>query len=73
MDLLSCSKTNLWLDPAETERIYSSLTRDHVRELFSEKLVAVLPNKPTPKAAIRKYREEKAKGRHMGLWKCKVL
>merc|ERR1712226_569996 len=68
---LGVGKRKIWLDPNETSDISNVNSRKGVAKLLKDGIIVKKPEKVHSRAHARLYHEARAKGRHMGLGKCK--
>ena len=64
--ILKVGRNRVWIDPARVEDVEGAITREEVRKLIHEKIIASLPEKGISRARAKTIREKKRKGRRMG-------
>lgn len=64
--ILKCGKNALWLDPTSTSKLSSASSRPDVRDLIKDGFITKKRPSVHSKYHVRKLREQKAKGRHLG-------
>jgi len=69
--ILNCGKKKIWIDPNEIAQVSTSTTRKDVRKLIKDGLINKKRNKVHSRESVRKRKEAKRKGRHMGIGKRK--
>jgi large subunit ribosomal protein L19e len=65
-DLLKVGVTSVWVDPEDTERVSSAITRKEIRKLIHEGSIRKLPERGISRGRKRVRREELLAGRHKG-------
>jgi len=65
-DLLKVGETRIWVDPDDTERVSSAITREEVRKLIHEGSIKKLPKIGISRGRKRVRRQELLAGRHKG-------
>jgi len=64
--ILKVGRNRVWIDPARVEDVEGAITREEVRKLIHEKIIACLPEQGVSRARAKTVREKKRKGRRMG-------
>ena len=64
--ILKVGKNRVWIDPARVEDVEGAITREEVRKLIHEKIIARLPEKGVSRGRAKTVREKKRKGRRLG-------
>jgi len=65
-ELLKVGITRVWVDPEDTERVSSAITRGEIRKLIHEGSIQKLPKTGISRGRKRAKREELLAGRHKG-------
>ena len=65
-ELLKTGTSRVWVDPDDTERVSSAITREEIRKLIHEGSIAKLPKTGISRGRKRTRREELLAGRHKG-------
>lgn len=65
-ELLKVGETRVWVDPDDTERVSSAITREEVRKLIHEGSIKKLPKIGISRGRKRIRRQELLSGRHKG-------
>lgn len=65
-ELLKIGVTRVWVDPEDTDRVASAITRDEIRKLIHEGSIRKLPKTGISRGRKRRRREELLAGRHKG-------
>jgi large subunit ribosomal protein L19e len=65
-DLLKVGTTRVWVDPEDTDRVSSAITREEIRKLIHEGSIKKLPKTGISRGRKRTRREELLAGRHKG-------
>ena len=64
--LLKVGTTRVWVDPDDTDRVSSAITREEIRKLIHEGSIAKLPMRGISRGRKRTRRQELLEGRHKG-------
>ena len=64
--LLKVGNTRVWVDPEDTDRVSSAITREEIRKLIHEGSIVKLPKDGISRGRKRRYRQELHAGRHKG-------
>lgn len=64
--LLKVGTTRVWVDPEDTDRVSSAITREEIRKLIHEGSIRKLPKTGISRGRKRRRREELLAGRHKG-------
>jgi large subunit ribosomal protein L19e len=65
-ELLKVGKTRIWVDPEDTDRVSSAITRNEIRKLIHEGSIKKLPKTSISRGRKRIRRQELLAGRHKG-------
>lgn len=65
-DLLKVGITRVWVDPEDTDRVSSAITREEIRKLIHEGSIRKLPKTGISRGRKRVRRKELLAGRHKG-------
>ena len=65
-DLLKVGVTRIWVDPDDTDRVSSAITREEIRKLIHEGSIAKIPKTGISRGRKRTRRQELRAGRHKG-------
>lgn len=65
-NLLKVGTTRVWVDPDDTDRVSSAITREEIRKLIHEGSIVKLPKKGISRGRKRTRRNELLAGRHKG-------
>lgn len=65
-DLLKVGTTRVWVDPEDTDRVSSAITREEIRRLIREGSIRKLPEVGISRGRKRKRKLELQAGRHKG-------
>jgi large subunit ribosomal protein L19e len=65
-ELLKVGITRVWVDPEDTDRVSSAITREEIRKLIHEGSIQKLPKTGISRGRKRVRREELLAGRHRG-------
>lgn len=65
-EMLKVGVSRIWVDPDDTERVSSAITREEVRKLIHEGSIAKLPKTGISRGRKRVRRQELLAGRHKG-------
>jgi large subunit ribosomal protein L19e len=65
-ELLKVGTTRIWVDPDDTDRVASAITREEIRKLIHEGSIAKLPKTGISRGRKRTRRQELLAGRHKG-------
>ena len=65
-ELLKVGTTRVWVDPDDTDRVASAITRVEIRKLIHEGSIAKLPKTGISRGRKRTRRQELLAGRHKG-------
>jgi len=65
-ELLKIGVTRVWVDPDDTDRVSSAITREEIRKLIHEGSIQKLPKTGISRGRKRVRREELLAGRHKG-------
>merc|ERR1719359_55288 len=69
--VMKCGKGRVWLDPKELNEISMANSRVNVRRLVKDGYIMKKPEKIHSRFRARERKEERLKGRHMGIGKRK--
>jgi len=64
--ILKVGQNRVWIDPDHVDDVEGAITRDEVRKLIHEKVIASLPEKGVSRSRAKTIRAKKAKGRRSG-------
>ncbi len=64
--LLKVGTTRIWIDPEDTDRVSSAITREEIRKLIHEGSIRKLPATGISRGRKRTRKEELSAGRHKG-------
>jgi len=64
--LLKVGKTRVWVDPEDTDRVSSAITRDEIRKLIHQGSIKKLPEVGISRGRKRVRSQELLAGRHKG-------
>lgn len=65
-DLLKVGTTRVWVDPEDTDRVSSAITREEIRKLIHEGSIRKLPKVGISRGRKRVRHQELLAGRHKG-------
>ena len=65
-ELLKVGTTRIWVDPEDTDRVSSAITRNEIRKLIHEGSIKKLPKTSISRGRKRIRRQELLAGRHKG-------
>jgi len=65
-EIMKVGMTRVWVDPEDTERVSSAITREEIRKLIHEGSIRKLPKAGISRGRKRSRREELLAGRHKG-------
>jgi large subunit ribosomal protein L19e len=65
-DMMKVGTTRVWVDPEDTDRVSSAITRNEIRKLIHEGSIRKLPQNSTSRGRHRIRRQELLAGRHKG-------
>ena len=65
-ELLKVGTTRVWVDPEDTDRVASAITREEIRKLIHEGSITKLPKTGISRGRKRIHRQELLAGRHKG-------
>jgi large subunit ribosomal protein L19e len=65
-ELLKVGVTKVWIDPEDTERVSSAITRNEIRKLIHEGSIKKLPQIGISRGRTRVRQQELLAGRHKG-------
>lgn len=65
-DLLKVGTTRIWVDPDDTDRVSSAITRNEIRKLIHEGSIRRLPETGISRGRKRIRKQELQAGRHKG-------
>ncbi len=65
-ELLKVGTTRIWVDPEDTDRVSSAITRDEIRRLIHEGSIKKLPATGISRGRKRTRKQELLAGRHKG-------
>ncbi len=65
-ELLKVGTTRVWVDPEDTDRVSSAITRQEIRKLIHEGSIKKLPKTGISRGRKRTRRKELLAGRHKG-------
>ncbi len=65
-ELLKVGASRIWIDPDDTERVSSAITRDEIRKLIHEGSIRRLPATGISRGRKRTRTREREAGRHKG-------
>jgi large subunit ribosomal protein L19e len=65
-ELLKVGQTRVWVDPEDTDRVSSAITRNEIRKLIHEGSIRKLPEIGISRGRKRVRKEELLAGRHKG-------
>ena len=64
--LMKVGTSRVWIDPEDTDRVSSAITREEIRKLIHEGSITKLPKQGISSGRKRTYRQELLAGRHKG-------
>jgi len=65
-ELLGIGVTRVWIDPEDTDRVSSAITRNEIRKLIHEGSIRKLPKTGISRGRKRERKQELLAGRHKG-------
>jgi len=65
-EMLKVGITRVWVDPEDTDRVSSAITRNEIRKLIHEGSIRKLPKTGISRGRKRKRKQELQAGRHKG-------
>ena len=65
-EILKVGQSRVWVDPDDTDRVASAITREEIRKLIHEGTIAKLPETGISRGRKRTRRQELLAGRHKG-------
>jgi large subunit ribosomal protein L19e len=65
-DILKVGVSRVWVDPDDTDRVSSAITREEIRKLIHEGSIRKVPEKGISRGRKRARRQELLAGRHKG-------
>ena len=65
-ELLKVGRTRVWVDPEDTDRVSSAITREEIRKLIHEGSIRKLPKVSISRGRKRIRKQELQAGRHKG-------
>jgi large subunit ribosomal protein L19e len=65
-EILKVGTTRVWVDPEDTDRVSSAITRNEIRKLIHEGSIKRLPKTGISRGRKRKRKRELKAGRHKG-------
>ncbi len=65
-EILKVGQSRVWIDPDDTDRVASAITREEIRKLIHEGTIAKLPETGISRGRKRTRRQELLAGRHKG-------
>ena len=65
-ELLKVGTTRIWVDPEDTDRVSSAITREEIRRLIHEGSIKKLPEVSISRGRKRVRKQELRAGRHKG-------
>lgn len=64
--ILKVGQNRVWIDPERMDDVEGAITREEVKKLIHEKVIASLPEKGISRGRAKVIREKKRKGRRKG-------
>lgn len=64
--ILKIGRNRVWIDPERMDDVEGAITREEVRKLIHEKVIASLPEKGVSRARAKVIQRKKRKGRRKG-------
>ena len=64
--ILKVGASKVWIDPEDTDRVSSAITREEIRKLIHEGSIVKLPKVGISAGRKRRHRQELLAGRHKG-------
>ena len=64
--ILKVGRNRIWIDPERMEDVESAITREEIKKLIHEKIIASLPQKGVSRGRAKTIQEKKRKGRRKG-------
>ncbi len=64
--LMKVGASRVWVDPEDTDRVSSAITREEIRKLIHEGSIGKRPETGISKGRKRRYKQELLAGRHKG-------
>jgi large subunit ribosomal protein L19e len=64
--ILKIGQNRVWIDPERMDDVDGAITREEVRKLIHEKIIASLPQKGVSRSRAKTIQEKKRKGRRGG-------
>ncbi|HEX9261696.1 MAG TPA: 50S ribosomal protein L19e [Candidatus Bathyarchaeia archaeon] len=64
--ILKIGQNRVWIDPTRVEDVEGAITREEIRKLIHEKIIASLPDKSVSRARAKTVRAKKREGRRIG-------
>jgi large subunit ribosomal protein L19e len=65
-DVLDCGIDRVWIDPENLDEVKLAMTKDDIRRLIKEGIIAKKQKKGISKARTKKLKEQKRKGKRKG-------
>ena len=65
-DILKCGLDRVWIDPENLDEVKLAMTKDDIRRLIKEGIIAKKQKKGISKARTKKLKEQKRKGKRKG-------
>jgi len=66
-EILKVGWNRVWIDPDETEKVSSAITRDDVRRLIHERVIQAMPERGASRGRARMAHRRRVLGRRSGL------
>ena len=64
--ILKVGQNRVWIDPQRMDDVEAAITREEVKKLIHEKIIAALPEKGVSRARAKIIQKKKKKGRRKG-------
>ncbi len=64
--ILKVGRNRIWIDPERMDDVESAITREEIKKLIHEKIIASLPQKGVSRGRAKTIQEKKRKGRRKG-------
>lgn len=65
-EILKIGKNRVWIDPERIDDVEAAITRDEIKKLIHERVIAPLPKKGVSRSRAKVIREKKRTGRRKG-------
>lgn len=65
-EVLKCGEHRIWIDPEETDEVEKAVTRQDVRNLINQGIIAAKQKQGVSRGRTRERDTQRSKGRHSG-------